>query len=489
MRRGRRRASRPGSQRKAGPLRVRPRTTRPPTSRCWRGSSRCAGAPACISAAPTRRRCTTSSPRCIDNSMDEAVAGYADRIEVDVEDDGFLTVTDNGRGIPVDPHPKFKKKSALEIIMTTLHAGGKFTAKVYDTSRRPARRRRLGRERAVRARSKSRSRATASFIARAISRGDADGPLKKLGAVHNRRGTRVRFHADPEIFGKGAAFEPARLFRMARSKAYLFRGVEIRWRCDPSAARRRQRRRRRSATFHFPGGLKDFLAEPHRRPGRPSSPSLLRRRRTEKTRRPRRGRMGDRLGSRLGERRLPPLLLQHHPDARRRHPRGGPARRARQGPARPTPSSRGNKRVAIITADDVMNTAAALALRLHPRAAIRGPDQGPARLAPKPPASSRPAVRDPFDHWLAGHPTQANRLLDWVVEPAEERLRRRKEKEIGRQSADAQTAPAGQARRLLARAGATAPKSSSSKATRPAARPSRRATARRRPSCRCAARS
>ena len=175
-------------------------------------------------------------------------------------DDGYLTVTDNGRGIPVDPHPKFRKKSALEVIMTTLHSGGKFDSKVYATSRRPARRRRVGGQRAVGAsggRGGARAEALSPDATRAAS---PTGKLEKLGQVKNRRGTKVRFKPDPEIFGKDCAFEPARLFRMARSKAYLFGGVEIRWICDPRCASG-TRRRPESAVFHFPGGLKDFLAD------------------------------------------------------------------------------------------------------------------------------------------------------------------------------------------------------------------------------------
>ncbi|MBN9020643.1 MAG: DNA topoisomerase IV subunit B, partial [Rhizobiales bacterium] len=193
----------------------------------------------------------------IDNSMDEAVAGHASWIEVELDAEGFVTVTDNGRGIPVDPHPKFRDKSALEVIMTTLHAGGKFDSKVYDTSGglhgvgvsvvnalsdvlevEVARGRRLYRQRFV--------------------RGVPQGPLEDLGDVHNRRGTRTRFHADPEIFGKGATMRPERLFAMARSKAYLFGGVEIRWHCDPALVEGKDVPAK--ATFHFPGGLKDYLS-------------------------------------------------------------------------------------------------------------------------------------------------------------------------------------------------------------------------------------
>src|SRR5687768_13484987 len=192
----------------------------------------------------------------IDNAMDEALEGHATFIEVEVTADGYVTVTDNGRGIPVDPHPKFPKKSALEVIMCTLHAGGKFDSKVYETSGglhgvgvsvvnalsdqlevEVARGRQLYRMR--------------------FSRGVPQGKLEHLGEVHNRRGTRIRFHPDPDIFGKGAAFEPARLYRMARSKAYLFGGVEIRWVCDPLLIKDKTPTK---AEFHFPGGLKDYLA-------------------------------------------------------------------------------------------------------------------------------------------------------------------------------------------------------------------------------------
>ncbi|TIX34690.1 MAG: DNA topoisomerase IV subunit B, partial [Mesorhizobium sp.] len=158
----------------------------------------------------------------VDNAIDEALAGHADLVTVTLNPDGSVTVIDNGRGIPVDPHPKFKKP-ALEVIMTTLHSGGKFDSKVYETSGglhgvgvsvvnalsdhlevEVARGRQLYRQR--------------------FSRGVPVTGLEQLGEVHNRRGTRIRFHPDEQIFGKGAAFEPARLYRMTRSKAYLFGG-------------------------------------------------------------------------------------------------------------------------------------------------------------------------------------------------------------------------------------------------------------------------
>ena len=193
----------------------------------------------------------------IDNSMDEALAGHATFIEVDLGSDGFLNVSDNGRGIPVDPHPKFPKKSALEVIMCTLHAGGKFDSKVYETSGGlhgvgvsvvNALSERLEVEVARGGR----------LYRQTYARGTPKTKLEEAGRVSNRRGTSVRFRPDPEIFG-ARAFSPARLFKMARAKAYLFGGVEIRWRCDPDLLQG-QSDVPENEVFHFPEGLKDYLA-------------------------------------------------------------------------------------------------------------------------------------------------------------------------------------------------------------------------------------
>src|SRR5215472_3145701 len=192
----------------------------------------------------------------LDNAMDEAVAGHASRIELELGGDGWVTVRDNGRGIPVDPHPRFPDKSALEVILTMLHSGGKFGGDAYKTSGglhgvgvsvvnalsdallvEVARDRRLWRQR--------------------YSRGVPEHPVADCGPVQNRRGTTLSFHPDPEIFGD-AGFRPALLYRMARSKAYLFRGVEIRWSCDPTVPR--PEGVPAEARLHFPGGLGDFLS-------------------------------------------------------------------------------------------------------------------------------------------------------------------------------------------------------------------------------------
>src|SRR5262245_11022434 len=191
----------------------------------------------------------------IDNCMDEAVAGHATWIEVELEQGGWLTVVDNGRGIPVDAHPKFKSKSALEVIMTTLHSGGKFDSKVYNTS---GGLHGVGVS-VVNALSEKLEVEVArgqQLYAMEFARGAPLGKLKSLGAIKNRRGTKVRFKPDEKTFGKGATFKPQRLFRMARSKAYLFGGVEIRWFCDKALITDDTPT---EATFHFPGGLKEYL--------------------------------------------------------------------------------------------------------------------------------------------------------------------------------------------------------------------------------------
>ncbi|ODA68812.1 DNA gyrase subunit B [Methyloligella halotolerans] len=193
----------------------------------------------------------------LDNSMDEAVAGHANKIEVELTADGFLSVTDNGRGIPVDAHPKFKNKSALEVILTTLHAGGKFNAKTYETS---GGLHGVGIS-VVNALSETLEVEVArnqKLYRQDYSRGLPQGPLAQVGEIKNRRGTKVRFKPDEQIFGKNAHFKPSRLFRMARSKAYLFGGVKIEWACDPSLLEGDSNTPEKE-TFHFPGGLKDFL--------------------------------------------------------------------------------------------------------------------------------------------------------------------------------------------------------------------------------------
>jgi topoisomerase-4 subunit B len=197
----------------------------------------------------------------LDNAMDEAVAGHATRIEVFLEEEpgtaGRLTIIDNGRGIPVDEHPKFPGKSALEVILTTLHSGGKFSGKAYATS---GGLHGVGVSVVNALSSKTRIEVARNkeLFAQEFSRGAPLGPLQRLGQTPNRRGTSVTFTPDTEIFGDDARFKPARLFRLVRSKAYLFAGVEIRWKCSPQLAADDIPA---EAVFQFPGGLADHLTE------------------------------------------------------------------------------------------------------------------------------------------------------------------------------------------------------------------------------------
>jgi topoisomerase-4 subunit B len=362
----------------------------------------------------------------LDNAMDEAVEGHASRIEVDFDANGTLTVTDNGRGIPVDPHPKFKKKSALEVIMTTLHAGGKFDSKVYATSG--------GLHGVGVSVANALSETLEVEVARgqklyrqSYTRGVPDGPVKNLGPIKNRRGTRISFKPDPKIFGKGAAFKPSRLFRMARSKAYLFRGVEIRWSCA-KALLGNDAETPETAVLHFPGGLKDFLAD--RIEGLTTVTNDMFAGRVEKSE---------------GHGSVEWAIAWVNADGFLNSycntvptPDGGTheagLRAALTKGLRAYGELAGVKRVSQITADDVLGTAAAMLSVFIREPEFQG--QTKDRLATQEAARIvENTVRDSFDHWLTGHPNQASRLLDWVVDRSEERLRRRKEKEVGRQTA------------------------------------------------------
>ncbi|QQO21707.1 DNA topoisomerase IV subunit B [Bradyrhizobium diazoefficiens] len=364
----------------------------------------------------------------IDNSMDEALAGHATFIGVELSADGFLTVIDNGRGIPIDPHPKFPKKSALEVIMCTLHSGGKFDSKVYETS---------GGLHGVGisvvnalssllevevARSQKLYRMT-------FERGHPKGKLEDLGKVNNRRGTRVRFKPDTDIFGPKAAFKPQRLFKMTRSKAYLFGGVEIRWNCAPELLKGIEDVPA-EATFHFPGGLKDYLAAAIHADTL-VHPDIF----SGKS-----GRNGahgacewavawtadaDGFLSSYTNTVPTPDGGTHESGLRSALLRGlkDHAERVGQG-----------KRAASVTSEDVM-VGAAVMLSVF----VREPEfQGQTKDRLATAEAQRiveQAMKDPFDHWLSGNPNMANRLLDFVVDRAEERLRRRQEKETARKTA------------------------------------------------------
>jgi len=363
----------------------------------------------------------------IDNSMDEAVAGHADWIEVEYDKDGWLSVTDNGRGIPVDPHPKFRNKSALEIIMTTLHAGGKFDSKVYETS---GGLHGVGVS-VVNALSESLEVEVArgqQLYRQAYRRGRPASKLESLGKVHNRRGTKVRFKPDPEIFGKNPRFDAARLYRMARSKAYLFGGVEIRWICDPSHIKDKEAVPPR-AELRFPGGLKDFLED--RLNGKERVANEIFSGRVSKP-----GGHGSvewAVAWFAGDDGFISSYCNTIPTLEGgTHEQGFRLALTRSLKAYGELTS--NRRASIITAEDVMEQAGALLSVFIREPEFQG--QTKERLATADAARIvETAVRDHFDHWLTGHPAQADKLLDWIIERADERIRRRQEKEVGRKSA------------------------------------------------------
>jgi len=361
----------------------------------------------------------------VDNSMDEAVAGHATRIEIELHENGHVTVRDNGRGIPIDPHPKFPKKSALEIIFCTLNAGGKFSGDNYETS---------GGLNGV---GSSVVNALSDFVrvevtrnkevhAMEFRRGVPQGRLEKIGSAPNRRGTSVTFHPDPEIFGH-LKFKPARLYKMARSKAYLFSGVEIRWKSGIDDGETPT-----EASFHFPGGLSDYLMET----------------------------LGE--ASTYAERPFAGTV-----DFREKFDTPGKVEWAiNWTPSRdgfiqsycntvPTPEGGtheagfwaailkgiraygelvSNRKAAQITREDLTTGGSALVSCF-----IREPEfvgQTKDRLATVEALRLvENSVRDHFDNWLAADTKSAGAILDFLVLRAEERLRRRQEKETARKSA------------------------------------------------------
>jgi topoisomerase-4 subunit B len=362
----------------------------------------------------------------LDNAMDEAVAGHAGRIEVELEADGTLAVRDNGRGIPVDPHPKFKGKSALEVILTTLHSGAKFSNKIYHTA---------GGLHGV---GLSVVNALSDSLEVEVARdrqvwrqGYARGkPLSKLeqAGASKRRGTTVRFHPDPEIFGARIAFRPATLYRLARSKAYLFAGVEIRWACAPELLGG-DSATPASAVLHFPGGLSDYLAERvGERPTITPEPFVGRARFA--------GEQGWVEWAIAWPRDGEPLLSTYcntvpTPDGGS-HESG--LRAALTKGCKAYGELVGRRRVGQIVADDLLSGASVM-LSLF----IRAPQfQGQTKNRLSNPEAARfveTAPKDHFDHWLSGNPEAANALVDWVLERAEERIRRRQEREVARKTA------------------------------------------------------
>jgi topoisomerase-4 subunit B len=364
----------------------------------------------------------------IDNAMDEALNRHADWIDVEMEANGFVSVTDNGRGIPVDPHPKYPKKSALEVIMCTLHAGGKFESKAYETS---GGLHGVGVSvvNALSDRTEVEVWRGQEHFRQVFERGVPKSKLEKLGRVPNKRGTKVRFHPDAQIFGPKAAFKPARIFKMARSKAYLFGGVKIHWKCAKELLAGIDDVPEQE-TFHFERGLTDYLTAAlhgttlvH--------PDIFA------------GKVGNTGSHGAVEWAVAWVadadafissycntIPTHDGGTHEAGLRAALTRGLRDHAERAGQS----KRAANITQEDVMIGAGCMLSVFIREPEFQG--QTKDRLATvEAQRITEQAIKDNVDHWLAGNPNQANKLLDWVIERADERIRRRQEKETQRKSA------------------------------------------------------
>jgi len=360
-----------------------------------------------------------------DNAMDEAVAGYASRIEMEIKPDNVIVIRDNGRGIPIDPHPKFPKKSALEVILTMLHSGGKFGGKVYDTS---------GGLHGV---GISVVNALSDYFEvevvrdkqvyrQSYSRGEATTKITKVGTDNRGRGTTVAFRPDHEIFGK-AKFKPEKLYKFARSKAYLFRGVEIRWKCDPDLLPEGSEVPSET-TIHFPNGLADFLAQQME------------------------GRTSITTEAFSGEADLPNKMGRIEwavdwPADEETYvstycntistPEGGThesgLRSAINKGLKAYAELKNNKKAAQAQGEDILG-GAVIVLSLF----MRDPQfQGQTKnklVNVEAAKMVENAMRDHFDHYLTGNPVNADKLLTNIIERMEERLKRKADKDVSRKA-------------------------------------------------------
>ena len=367
----------------------------------------------------------------LDNSMDEAVAGWADRIEVAVDEDGFITVTDNGRGIPVDPHPKYPDKSALEVVLTVLHAGGKFSDSAYKTSG--------GLHGVGVSVVNALSELLEVEVARektlwkqSFSRGLPLGKLEKVGPAPNRRGTRIRFKPDAEIFGDKMRVKPQRIYAMAKDKAYLRPGVKIQWRCPESLVQGLDIPH--EDILCFPGGLADRMTELTQKSALITAETFAGRvEREDGT-----GGVewavtwsGNGFGSEADG--FCQSFCNTVPT-----PQGGTheqgLRAALTKGLRAHAEHTHAKKAANITPDDVLGGAGCLVSVFIGDPEFQG--QTKERLAtPEAAKLVETAVRDRFDHWLAGSPKEAAKLVEFAIERADDRMRRRKEKNVKRQTA------------------------------------------------------
>ena len=362
----------------------------------------------------------------LDNAMDEAVAGHANRIDLTLCEDGSVTIRDNGRGIPIDAHPKFTDRSALEVIFTTLHSGGKFSGDSYKTAG-GLHGVGISVVNALSDRLEVEVARDRKLWGQSYSRGLALGPLREIGLAPNRRGTQVSFHPDPQIFGEEARFKAATLYRLARSKAYLFRGVEIRWAVEPGVPRPAEIPEQE--TLHFPGGLGDYLSSqtegkalviPEAFVGMRDFSNAV-------------GRAEWAIAWLADDDGWVSTYCNTVPT-----PQGGTHEnglrsailRSLKGYGEMT----GNRRTAQITADDFMGGAIILLSVFIADPQFQG--QTKERLVSAEAARLvEGLLKDSFDHFLTANPGQTQLLIDHLVDRAEERLKRRASKEMDRKSA------------------------------------------------------
>ncbi len=361
-----------------------------------------------------------------DNAMDEAVAGHATRIDIALHPENVVKIADNGRGIPIDPHPKFPKLSALEVILTTLHAGGKFGGKAYATS---GGLHGVGIS-VVNALSDALQVDVAKggkLYSQQYSQGHAVSKLQDMGPAGNKRGTFITFHPDPEIFGTKANFRPEKMYRFARSKAYLFRGVEIRWKCDPALLEGGEGIPEQE-TLHFPNGLADYMAVTLE--GRSViTPTLF----------------AGTADLAEGKGRVEwAVSWTDEEDANVRSytntiptPDGGTHEQGLRAALVKGIKHFGelakNKRAATITAEDVLGGSVAI-LSLF----IREPQfQGQTKdklVSGEAARLVENAIRDRFDLWLSSNTAQSQLLLNFLIDKADERLRKKAAKDVSRKA-------------------------------------------------------
>ena len=364
----------------------------------------------------------------IDNAMDEAVAGYATNIEVTLSENGYVTVKDNGRGIPIDPHPRFPDKSALEVITTTLHSGGKFGGNAYAVSG-GLHGVGLSAVNALSAHMIIEVARDKKLYRQEYKQGKPITGVEFIGPVSNRRGTSVSFIPDTEIFGESVRFKPSTLFRMARTKAFLFRGVEVRWSCD-SMLITGDDKTPTEQILKYPNGVADYL-------------DYLMQNRSAVTPKPFAGRVE--LPDNEGAVEWAVCWPDDFKDGFSYSycntvitPLGGThetgLRAALTKSIRAFADMTGNKKASDIMADDILNTAGVM-LSVF----IKDPQfQGQTKEKLVTQSASRlveNAIKDPFDHWLSRDIKSANLLLDFIIERSEERKKRKKTIETQRASA------------------------------------------------------